>query len=60
VIDELQEQLTTRERDLDSLEGAFVAWEERLMTFAYALGEVSTECGVDCARTNAAQWDFST
>jgi hypothetical protein len=40
---ELQERLLARERQLDSKEGAIVAWEKGLVEFACALGEVPVE-----------------
>jgi hypothetical protein len=40
---ELQEQLFARERKLDSLQGAIIAWEEGLAAFACVLTEVLTE-----------------
>jgi hypothetical protein len=55
---ELQEQLLSRERELDSQEGAIIAWEEGLVAFAPTLGEVHMECDTSRARADAIQWDF--
>jgi hypothetical protein len=58
VVVELQEELLTWQRELDSREGAVVAWEEGLVAFAHALGEVRAEHD-DChARPDAVQRDF--
>jgi hypothetical protein len=38
VVEELHERLLDRERGLDSMEGAIVAWQDHLMTFEHALG----------------------
>jgi hypothetical protein len=59
MIVELQEQLLAQEGELDSREGTVVAWEESLMAFACALGEVSTECDASRARATATLWDYS-
>jgi hypothetical protein len=40
---ELQKRLLAWERELDSQEGAIVAWEEGLVAFARALGEEHAE-----------------
>jgi hypothetical protein len=50
---ELQEQLLARERELDSQEGAAIAWEEELAAFVCVLGEVCVECDASHARANA-------
>jgi hypothetical protein len=55
---ELQEQLFARESELDNREGATVAWEEGLVAFVHALGEVHVEHEVSHAHANAVQWDF--
>jgi hypothetical protein len=58
VIVELQEQLLAWERELDSREGALIAWEESLMTFARALREASVECGASHTLAAVTPWDF--
>jgi hypothetical protein len=50
---ELQEQLLARERELDSQEGAAIAWEEELAAFVCVLGEVCVERDTSRARANA-------
>jgi hypothetical protein len=60
VIIELQEQLLAWERELDSREVAIVTWEEGLVAFACALGEVSAEFYASRARVDVVQWKFST
>jgi hypothetical protein len=60
VILELEEQLLTWERELDSREGAIITWEEGLVAFSCVLREVSTECDASRARVDAIRWDFST
>jgi hypothetical protein len=60
VIVELEEQVLPGERDLDSREGAIIAWEEGLVTFACVLGEVSTERDGSHTRADAVRQDFST
>jgi hypothetical protein len=52
VIVELQKPLLAQERELDSQEATVVAWEESLMAFARALGQVSVER--DASHTRAA------
>jgi hypothetical protein len=58
VIAELQKQLTPQERELDSRDGTIIAWEEGLMAYAHALGDVSTGCDADRAGLETTQWDF--
>jgi hypothetical protein len=58
VVVELQGQLLARERELDSREGAIITWEEGLVAFACALGEVCMEHDTSHARTDAIQRDF--
>jgi hypothetical protein len=53
VIVELQEQLLARERELDSREGAIVAWEESLISFTRALREVRVKHDASHARVDA-------
>jgi hypothetical protein len=60
VIVEMQEQLLARERELDSRESTFIAWEEGLTTFARPLDVVSTEHDTSRARVDAIQWDLLT
>jgi hypothetical protein len=59
VIAKLQEQLLAQERELDSLEGTVVTWEESLTAFACAHGEPSVECDASHACANAIWWDYS-
>jgi hypothetical protein len=59
VPDFVKEQLLAQERELDSREGAVIAWDEGLMVFARALGEASTECNTSRARVDAVRRDFS-
>jgi hypothetical protein len=53
VIVELQEQLLARERELDSREGAIIAWEESLMSFTRVLREVRVKRDASHARVDA-------
>jgi hypothetical protein len=53
---ELQEQLFARESELDNREGATVAWEEGLVAFVHALGEVHVEHEVSLANLAANLW----
>jgi hypothetical protein len=39
MLDELWVQLIAQERELDSREGAIIAWEDRLAAFERALGQ---------------------
>jgi hypothetical protein len=48
VDDELREQLLTRERELDSREGAIAAWVDGLVAFKRALGRACTKHDVEC------------
>jgi hypothetical protein len=59
-IAELQEQLLAWEQEVDSQEGAIIAWEEGLMVVAHVLGEASVEHDASHAGVHAIQWDFST
>jgi hypothetical protein len=43
VLDELQEQLLTRERELYSREGAIIAWENGLVASECTLGRACME-----------------
>jgi hypothetical protein len=58
VVIELQEQLLARERDLDSREGAIIAWEEGLVTFACVLMEVRVKLDASHTCADAVQRDF--
>jgi hypothetical protein len=55
---EVQVQFLTRERELDSREGAIVSWEEGLAAFAHVLREVHVERDASCARADVIQRDF--
>jgi hypothetical protein len=57
---ELQGQLLAQERELDSYEGAIISWEEGLVAFVHALGEVSVERDASHTRVDAVQRDFFT
>jgi hypothetical protein len=57
---ELQGQLLAQERELDSCEGAIIVWEEGLVAFARALGEVHAERDPSQAPADAVQRDFFT
>jgi hypothetical protein len=59
VIAELQEQLLSQERVLDSREGAVIAWEESLTALACALGEASTERDASRASADVVRRDYS-
>jgi hypothetical protein len=50
---ELQGQLLARERELDSREGAIIAWEEGLAAFPHTHWEVRIECDTSHARVDA-------
>jgi hypothetical protein len=50
---ELQGQLLAQERELDSCEGAIISWEEGLVAFVHALGEVSAERDASHTRVDA-------
>jgi hypothetical protein len=56
---ELQEKLLAQKRELDSREGAIVAWEEGLVAFPRTLREVHAKRDTSRARADAVQWDFS-
>jgi hypothetical protein len=43
VVEDLQEQLLTREELLNSREGTIVTWEDELMTSKHALGRACVE-----------------
>jgi hypothetical protein len=58
VVIELQEQLLARERDLDSREGAIIAWEEGLVAFACVLKEVRVKLDASHTCADAVQRDF--
>jgi hypothetical protein len=49
VVDELQEQLLTWERELDSREGAIATWQDGLAASKHALGRVCAERDTTCA-----------
>jgi hypothetical protein len=55
VMNELQEQLLTRERELASREGAIVAWEDGLMASECTLGKACMECDAERASSKAVQ-----
>jgi hypothetical protein len=55
---ELQEQLLTRERELDSREGAVAVWEEGMVAFARVLEEVHTKRDASHVRADAVRRDF--
>jgi hypothetical protein len=55
---ELQEKLLAQKRELDSREGAIVAWEEGMVAFARTLREVHAKHDTSRARADAVQWDF--
>jgi hypothetical protein len=50
---DLQGKLLARERELNSQEGVIVAWEEGLVAFAHALGEVHVKRDASRADANA-------
>jgi hypothetical protein len=52
---ELQGQLLTQERELDSREGAITTWEDGLVTFECAPGKVCAEHDA----SHVVQQDFS-
>jgi hypothetical protein len=43
MLDEMQEQLLTREREMDSKEGTIIAWEDGLVSSEHALGRACVE-----------------
>jgi hypothetical protein len=48
VVVELRGQLLAGERELNSREGAIVAWEDGLAAFECTLGRVHVECDAEC------------
>jgi hypothetical protein len=58
VVAELQEQLLTWERQLDSREGTIAAWVDGLAPSEYAIGRVCMEHDVESIQAKAAQQDY--
>jgi hypothetical protein len=48
MVAELQEEFLVRERELDSLENALMAWEDDLAATERTLGRACMECDAEC------------
>jgi hypothetical protein len=48
MVAELQEEFLVRERELDSLENALMAWEDDLAATESTLGRARMECDAEC------------
>jgi hypothetical protein len=55
---ELQEQLLTRERFLDSRKGAISMWKDGLAASEHTLGRACMEHGTERAQAKASRQDF--
>jgi hypothetical protein len=55
---ELQEQLLTQERELDSREGTIAAWEDGLAAYKCALGRMCMERDVEHIQAKVALQDY--
>jgi hypothetical protein len=58
VVDELQEQLLTWERELDSREGVIATWQDGLAASEHALGRVCAKRDTACAQAEATRQDY--
>jgi hypothetical protein len=54
----LQEQLLTRERELNSQENGLMSLEDDLVAIECALGRVCMECDAECDQDEAVQRDY--
>jgi hypothetical protein len=48
MVAELQEEFLVRERELDRLENALMAWEDDLAATERTLGRARMECDAEC------------
>jgi hypothetical protein len=55
---ELQEQLLSQERELDSREGALMAQENGSAASKCTLGSMCTKCNTKCVRAKAVRQDY--
>jgi hypothetical protein len=55
---ELQEQLLTRDKELDSRKCAIIAWEDGLAALEHALGRACMERDAERTQAEAAQQDY--
>jgi hypothetical protein len=58
VINELQDHLLARDRELGSQEGAIIAWEEILTAFTRVLREARAGHDASCAHAGAVRHDY--
>jgi hypothetical protein len=58
VLDVLQKQLLTRERKLDSREGAIIVWKDGLAASEHAFGRASMERDAECVQVEVVRLDY--